>query len=79
VNEAAQTSSKIHDFAQSIKTRIENSHGLGWHIVVGADFSTELRYVCMYVIKYHPTMVTNNVCSLRERMHVFYSQVKAPR
>ncbi|RLN31283.1 hypothetical protein BBJ28_00013221 [Nothophytophthora sp. Chile5] len=45
VNEAAQKTQSIRDFAAELKSRLEPSLGLGWHVLVGADFAVDLRFV----------------------------------
>jgi hypothetical protein len=45
VNDASKKSHTARELAASARDNMERALGLGWHVVVGTDFSVELRYV----------------------------------
>ncbi|DAZ95151.1 TPA: hypothetical protein N0F65_009860 [Lagenidium giganteum] len=44
VNAAARKSKKTRDFALEVQALMEQSTGVGWHVLVGGDFAVDVRY-----------------------------------
>lgn len=45
MNDASRKSHTARELAANVREAMERALGLGWHVVVGTDFSVELRYV----------------------------------